>query len=888
MPDAQRLSTAILGSGFGRRLFLMFCIAAMLPTAIVFWMTYRTATADALEARREALREGGKNFAMSVFERLQLADRALATADAGAIERGGEPHLANYFTEVTVAALPPRGDGAAAFDSGRLQVSRQPDQATMLWRASGDRVLVGTLDPDFLWGDPGEMSQAMRICMYAARIRLFCGGHPGTEVGDRLLTASWDLFLEADFGAQPWTAVSVAGPGPGLRHYRGVLVPAAVAVLLLAVLLSSFQIRRVLVPLSDLLRRIRALEGGGADMQRLAGEDEFGLLSRTFGRMQERIGRQMDTLRMLSEVDRLILQGAPLAELLGQVAARMRQLSGCRTVCVLVPDLQGGGDAALFVLGRDADAIVHEPCADTGAPGASWQAGWHQAAALPPGCLRDACLREGVREVLLLATAHERADAVQVALGFDQRLEGPEDGIAQARELAQSVPVAVAFEAGRQRLVFQARHDSLTGLPNRLATFEAVDAAIDAAARAGSRFAVAFLDLDRFKSINDGLGHASGDELLVAVGQRIRQALGPGDVVGRFGGDEFCVLLADAVTEDAATGAMQRIVDALEQPVRAAGREFVQRFSAGVAFYPEHGGDASTLIRNADMAMYHGKREGGRALRMFAPEMNAAAQSRLRLEQDLREAVAAGAIDVHYQPRVDSRDGSIVGAEALARWTHPELGPVAPPVFIGLAEDTGLIDELGELVLRKTCGQMGQWKAAGLSPRRVAVNVSSHQLRSRRLVDTLRSAIESAGISPSELEIEITETMLVNERDAGERQLEQARALGVGVAVDDFGTGYSSLSYLAELPFDTLKIDRSFVLGLGDGTTPVAAVVRTIIGLAQALDKQVIAEGVEAMDGVESLAAMGCHVIQGYVYHRPMPADALTALLLAQAQADRG
>src|SRR5690606_29561864 len=317
------------------------------------------------------------------------------------------------FSEVSVVALPPRHDPAAGQATGRLRVDPQRGGATTLSRAVGGRLLVGTLDPGFLWGEPGEMGQAMRICMYAVRTRLFCGGHPGTEPGDRLLTANWDLFLEPDFGVAPWTVVSVSGPGSGFGRYRGVLVPAAIAVLLLAVLLSSFQIRRVLVPLSDLLRRIRALEGGSTDLHRQAGEDEFGLLSRTFGRMQERIGRQMDTLRMLSEVDRLILQGTPLADLLGQVATRMRQLSGCRTVCVVVPDLHGGGGAALFVLGRGADTIVQAPCADVGALPASCRPGWHQAGALPPGCLRDACLDEGVREVLLLATAHERADAVR-------------------------------------------------------------------------------------------------------------------------------------------------------------------------------------------------------------------------------------------------------------------------------------------------------------------------------------------------------------------------------------------------------------------------------------------------------------------------------------------
>ena len=888
MAEPRRLPTAIFGSPFGRRLFVMFCIAALLPTAIVFWMTYRTATADALEARRDALREGGKNYALTVYERLQLADRALAVADVDAVARGGDTHLANYFSAVSVAAATPAQRELAARGAlERLQLSPQPGGGTTLLRLAGDRLLSATVDPAFLWDDPGDMSQAMRICMYAGRSRLFCGGHPGTEAGERLLTAHWELFLEAGFGAEPWTAVAVSGPGHGFGHYRGVLVPAAIAVLLLAVLLSSFQIRRVLVPLSDLLRRIQRIEGGEVGIDRQAGEDEFDLLSRTFGRMQQRIGRQMDTLRMLSDIDRLIVQGAPLQALVDQVAVAMRGLAGSRNVCVVVSGQPGQADAVLFELAREAGRTRRIDCVEGGpedctdAPAAA--AGqWLPVAQLAPGCVREACLRDGIDEVFVLETA-SRPDRIQVVLGFDARPWDIDAALAQAGKLAEVLPVALAFEESRRQLVFQARHDPLTRLPNRLATFEAVDAAIGRAARSGRGFAVAFIDLDRFKSVNDGLGHESGDALLVAVGERIRDSLAPGDLVGRFGGDEFCVLLADAATPEAADRAMQRIVDALARPVHANGREFVQRFSAGIAFYPDHGDDASTLIRNADVAMYHGKREGGRALHVFAPDMNAAAQSRLQLEQELRRAIDTGAIDVHYQPRVDSRSGWIVGAEALARWTHPETGPIPPATFIALAEDTGLIDDLGALVLRRACTQLAHWKGAGLSLQRVAVNVSSHQLRSRQLVAALRATIDAVGIAPDELEIEITESALVQDRDAGERQLQGVHALGVGIAIDDFGTGYSSLSYLAELPFDTLKIDRAFVLGIGDGTTPVAAVVRTIVGLAQALGKDVIAEGVETVQEVELLGAMGCHTIQGYVFHRPLPAAAFTALLQAEA-----
>src|SRR5690606_31848579 len=262
---------------------------------------------------------------------------------------------------------------------------------------------------------------------------------------------------------------------------------------------------------------------------------------------------------------------------------------------------------------------------------------------------------------------------------------------------------------------------------------------------------------------NDGLGHAFGDEVLIGVGQRLRDGLSADDFVGRFGGDEFCIILPGARDAAAALSAMERIVEVFSRPLEAGGRGFLQRFSAGIAFYPAHGEDASALIRSADVAMYHGKRAGGRALRLFAPEMNLAAQARLQMENDLRQAIATGAIDVHYQPRIDSRNGRITGAEALARWTHPETGPVPASTFIALAEDADLIDDLGAHVLRAACRQLAAWKASGLSLPLVAVNVSSHQLRSRRLVDTVRDAIDAAAIDPSELEIEITESMLVRD-----------------------------------------------------------------------------------------------------------------------------
>ena len=401
----------------------------------------------------------------------------------------------------------------------------------------------------------------------------------------------------------------------------------------------------------------------------------------------------------------------------------------------------------------------------------------------------------------------------------------------------------------------------------------------DVIAAGGAGFATAFLDLDRFKSINDGLGHAFGDDILVEIARRIRGAVASGDFVARLGGDEFFLILPGVTEREQAARTMRRLADAFDPPVVVGQRELQQRFSVGVAFHPADGADAATLIRAADMAMYRVKKSGGNNSGFFDASMDRAAQERLQMENDLRTAIHERRIALHYQPRVDCRDGRVVGLEALARWVHPDGGMIAPGAFIGLAEECGLIDELGALVIDEACRQLAEWRALGLRPPRVGVNVSGHQLASTALVPTLSGAMARWAVEPECLEIEVTETALVRDSESGGRQLQAARELGVQVAIDDFGTGYSSLAYLMRLPSDTLKIDRTFVVELERGEKAVEAVVRSIIGIARDLGKAVVAEGVESVEQVRALDAWGCHVIQGYVYSRPLPADAITRLL---------
>jgi diguanylate cyclase (GGDEF)-like protein len=606
-------------------------------------------------------------------------------------------------------------------------------------------------------------------------------------------------------------------------------------------------------------------------------DDEFETLTRTFDDMESRIRRQMDTLRTLSEIDRLILQRVPASAVVEVVLARIQELTGAEGIGMSLQgvDPQMPRQHFLCLRGRrrvETRRVLQDPM--------------HEAAyAIEPGRwipmheVGDGFRRHGVRQVLAFALGHRDQSRAWIALACDAGSEPGEQLLLEVRELAERVAVALAVEEHENLLLFQARHDPLTGLANRLAALEALARAIDSAKATGERFAAVFIDLDRFKSINDGLGHAQGDLILVQAGERIRQGIGPDSFLARFGGDEFFVILRNLHAPSDAERIIAGLAAAFEAPLAAGGTELVVGFSAGLAMYPEHAVHAQELIHKSDLAMYRAKKSGGGRMEFFDAGMDESALTRVQLENDLRVAIRAGQIEVHYQPRVDSRTGRIVGTEALARWTHPARGRIAPDTFIGVAEESGLIEELGGFVLDQACHQLASWKAQGIDPGLMAVNVSSYQLRSGQLAEVVARAVAMSGIEWGDLEIEVTESLLVNDSGVATQQLQAIRDAGATVAIDDFGTGYSSLAYLTRLPTDTLKIDRAFMANLGEDGASVA-VVRSIIALARALDKKIVAEGVELAAHVQLLGGLGCHVIQGYVYYPPLEAAALTVELL--------
>ena len=433
------------------------------------------------------------------------------------------------------------------------------------------------------------------------------------------------------------------------------------------------------------------------------------------------------------------------------------------------------------------------------------------------------------------------------------------------------------------RLDYQAHHDPLTGLPNRLLFESRLNHALDEAREESRLGAVLFIDLDRFKHINDSLGHPIGDLLLKAIAERLRDQLRDVDTVARLGGDEFIILLPGLHQESDAEHVARKLLNAFTAPFQADGHEFCVSASVGIALFPKDGDDAPTLVKNADAAMYRAKSRGRSRIEYYTRELTYLATERMALETELRRALERDELQLYYQPKLSLESGLLVGAEALVRWYHPLFGEISPERFIPLAEDCGLILPLGDWVLEHACQQMGEWQKLHAPFGPLSVNLAGAQLGQPQLIERLEQLLEQSGLEPSRLQLEITESFIMNQTEEALAVLHGLKRLGVQLAIDDFGTGYSSLSYLKRLPLDILKIDKSFIRGLPDDPHD-AAITRAIIALGRSMQLTVIAEGVETEGQQSFLTHEGCEQIQGFVLSPPLPAELFASKFLKPRQ----
>ena len=500
----------------------------------------------------------------------------------------------------------------------------------------------------------------------------------------------------------------------------------------------------------------------------------------------------------------------------------------------------------------------------------------------------DGATRKPARDPMEMAMEQNRTVGLTLNCVLIRRdgFESPiEDSAAPIHDRAGRVIGAVivfhdvsAARAMTLQMTYSAQHDLVTNLPNRLLLSDRISQAISLARRQRRPLAVLFLDLDRFKTINDSLGHAAGDSLLQSVSKRLLASIRRSDTVSRQGGDEFVILLSEIThPEDAATSARQ-ILHSLSAPHSVGGQDLHVLGSIGISLYPEDGEDAETLIKNADTAMYHAKENGRNTFQFFKQEMNLKAVDRQLLESSMNRALEREEFLLHYQPKVNLKSGAITGAEALLRWQHPERGLTFPDHFIPIAEDCGLIVQIGRWVLRESCRQAREWQDAGLPCKRVSVNVSAVEFRDKGFVEGVRAILAETGLEPRYLDLELTEGVLMDDVESTASVLHALKAMGVHLAVDDFGTGYSSLSYLRQFPIDVLKIDQSFIQQISADPYD-SAIVSAIIDMGKNLNQRVIAEGVESHEQLAFLQARRCEEGQGYLFSRPVAAAQFAQLL---------
>ncbi len=488
-------------------------------------------------------------------------------------------------------------------------------------------------------------------------------------------------------------------------------------------------------------------------------------------------------------------------------------------------------------------------------------------------------------KLLVLRKPAEPIEVLQCATALSRKWENDKlvrDHVLRLEEVITTR--TQGLEAANQQLRYLTTHDPLTGLPNRLLLDDRLEQAIAHADRDMRSFALLVCDLDRFKLINESLGHRAGDDLLQEVARRLGTVARTADTVARLGGDEF-VLIGTSIgdAEDAASLAA-RVMEALQAPIRISTIDIYVSPSIGIAMYPDDGVTMQSLLAHADAAMHSAKQQGRGNCRRYAPGMDAGIEDRVQLESDLHNALALNQFELHYQPKVDTRTGEVRSAEALIRWVHPIRGIVSPADFIPLAEECGLIGAIGEWVIREACRQTRAWQDDGMPMLRVSVNLSASQFRDSGLADSIRSALDDAGLEARYLEVELTESAVMNDPEKSIAILEHLSAMGVLVSVDDFGTGYSSMSYLRRFPIDKLKIDRVFIDEIVSRPED-ASIVRAIVSLAHSLLLKVVAEGVETPAQLDFLKTAGCDEYQGYHFSRPLPA-AQFERLIRESQAD--
>jgi len=871
-----------LGSRVALRTFLLFAVCAMAPVALFALLGHAFVRDEMRAAAVAQLESTSKRHGVLIYERLNEVSRQLDELARRRLGAGATQEEPERFTDARFSIISLRDSPAEPRPGRRLEIVTTPHGAAVrihLTRSVGDRAveIVGEPRPDYLWNADASGIPEATLCVYAETgARLDCTASE-MHADDGVLEGDWRLFLRPEYGSGEWLIRArqpIDAAAPALRPFETTLLVAATLAIGLALLLGSIQIRRSHRPLAVLTAAAKRVSQGRFDAPlSISSGDEYARLGHAFNRMSASLRRQFRLLAVFARIDRVMLLRPALEPVVESMLPRVLRLLRCASAIVVLRD-SGVDLGRVFAAGK-AGASIDLTRTRISAASLERLTGSTSRWLSPddPARAELACLGSGGNAAwycIAIRVGQELRGAL--LLGFPSIAAATKSTRRHAASFARRLALALGNEDRENALLQQAYYDSLTGLPNRQLFKDRLQQEVARCRRTSSSVALLFIDLDRFKTVNDSLGHSAGDELLQIAAQRLAGTIRDGDTLARLGGDEF-TLIAPGATAATAGMLAARMLECLKQPAMIAGMPCVVEASIGITLSsPE--ADAEKLIRNADTAMYRAKAAGRGVAVYFEEAMNSQALRRLQIEQRLRSAVENGELQLHYQRKVRANDGCVAGVEALARWTDPQLGVVSPGEFIPVAEDSGLIAQLDQWSIREACRTARRWHDAGLDVGHIAVNVSLRHIRNERFVSFVESCLQEFSVPPGALELEITESTLAEHPEEVGRVLGRVRRLGVRIAIDDFGTGYSSMAVLQKLPVDVLKIDRAFITHCADDAN-AAALLKALLQVAHGLGKEVVAEGVETPAQAAFLRAHGCEFLQGYLFARPMPAEVL-------------
>lgn len=921
-----------LKRGVGRKILSFFLLAALLPLAFTASLAYLELDRGTREDVGRTLRANAKDYGLDLLGRVHRVSAAADDIVSIYEVRGVSGLLNNRFMldnfenvwivsggEVQIlsgiadpgATYIPASNVSAESAPVQLLSSRNGDLSTLSRRVGATpndaAVMFFQIKADAIWGSHEELPYRTEFCVISTRAVFHCFQEFGTDVqqalieheanvgiapavwqigGEEWLGASWQLVVADNSKFPPVDIIALQPSQVALQSradFSRVFVPALALVVILVGALSFSAIGESLTPLQRLTTAVKQITAGNLETRlRIRSNDEFEWLGNEFNKMATQLGKQISTLKAMSEIDQQILSGAKFEEVSECVLRHLLAITGYEAAAVIARDEDRPSWARMIAAHED--EIVHERLALPVEMGHQWCQPRQVSLAEVDDDIapyRTRFLSYDMKFVALLPVVLQDELKGILLLGSRNRLNLHQDNLLRCIDLAGRFAVALSSVEREEALYRQAHFDELTGLPNRQLLKDRLAQQIEHARRDKFSGALLFLDLDRFKEINDVHGHSVGDIVLTQAAERIQNEVRNSDTVARLGGDEFVVVLPRISDHSLIHLTATRLLNRLTEAFSVRGHDYFVGGSIGIVTFPDDGDSVETLLKNADAAMYRAKEAGRARFEFFSKKLNAESRRKIGLERDLRQAYQQDELRVYLQPQFDIETGDISGAESLLRWYRGDEGFIDPAEFIPLAEESGLIVDIGNWVIDQTCLELKRILNKGLHPGSVSINVSARQLREQNFAQDLLATFRKFDIHPGYLSLEVTESVLAQNRDTAIGVLNILRAEGVRVAIDDFGTGYSSLSYLQQLPFDVIKIDKSFIERIGDGT-PSDNICRTIIKMAHELGKTAIAEGVEKEHQLAFLKENGCDFVQGYFYSEALHQDAFIEFIEKQ------